>query len=112
MDMAGAMEQDTQEQIGEGSTFKSAIRKGPELYDNAKRTVGDAYEKTARAASQAYTQTKTYSMNNPGKAMLIALGIGMGVGFMLGANSRPSRMNRIGRPVVEALANIGREFFR
>lgn len=112
MEMAGAMEQNKQEQSGEESTFKSTIKKGPELYHNAKRTVNDAYSKTARAASQAYEQTKTYSMNNPGKAILIALGVGMGLGFILGSNSRPSRLNRIGRPVVDALASMGREFFR
>ena len=112
MDTANTMEQNTQQQSGDGNAFESTVKRAPEFYSNARRAVGDAYSKTTRMASQAYTQSKAYSMDNPGKAILMAMGIGVGIGFLLAANSRRSRVDRIGRPVIDALASIGREFFR
>jgi hypothetical protein len=73
--------------------------------------VTDVYDKTARAVSDTYEQAKSYSSENPGKTILIALGIGVGLGFLLGASSRHSRTGRFAKPVVNALSDIALELF-
>ena len=40
----------------------------------------DAYVQAEQAVSDAYKQVKSYSHENPGKTILIALGVGVGVG--------------------------------
>ena len=72
----------------------------------------DAYDKAARKVNQTYEQAKNYSNENPGKAVLIALGIGAGLGFLLGASTRRSRIGRIAKPVVHALSDIALAYFR
>jgi hypothetical protein len=62
--------------------------------------------------SETYEQAKLYGRENPDKAILIALGIGVGLGFLLGASSRRSRTGRFARPVVNALSDIALEFLR
>jgi hypothetical protein len=79
--------------------------------EQAGEAVSAAYDKTAQAVSETYEHAKSYSNENPGKAILIALGVGVGLGFLLGASSRHSRTGRIARPVVNALSDIVTEFF-
>ncbi len=59
-------------------------------------------------------QAKQYSYSNPGKAMLVAMGVGVGLGIVIAAarvGTRQSRIDKIGRPLVDALADVGRAFF-
>jgi ElaB/YqjD/DUF883 family membrane-anchored ribosome-binding protein len=96
----------------DSSTAESILERGAEVHGQAEQTVSDVYDKTSQVVSETYEQAKSYSTKNPGKAIFIALGIGVGLGFLLGASSRHSRTGRFARPVVNALSEIALEFFR
>jgi len=96
----------------DSATAQSIMDRGAEVYGKAEEAVSDVYDKTAQAVSETYEKAKSYSDENPGKTILFALGIGVGLGFLLGANSRRSRTGRLARPVVNALSDIALEFFR
>jgi ElaB/YqjD/DUF883 family membrane-anchored ribosome-binding protein len=96
----------------DGGTAQSILERGAEAYGQAEKAVSEVSDKTAQAVSETYEQAKNYSRKNPGKAILIALGIGVGLGFLFGASSRHSRTGRIARPVVNALSDIALEFLR
>jgi len=92
---------------------ETIIERGAEVYGQAEQAVSDVYDKTAQAVSETYDQAKSYSSENPGKTILITLGIGVGLGFILGASARRSgRGGRFAQPVVNALSDIALEFFR
>ncbi len=95
-----------------GDTTQGILEGGAEVYGQAEQAVSDVYDKTAQAVSETYEQAKSYSSENPGKTILIALGIGVGLGFLLGASSRRSGTGRFARPVVNALSDIALEVFR
>jgi len=105
-----------QQMVGEpgsaSATAQSIMELGAEVYGQAEQAVSDVYDKTAQAASETYKQAKSYSSENPGKTILIALGVGVGLGFLLGASSHHSRTSRFAQPVVNALSDIALEFFR
>jgi ElaB/YqjD/DUF883 family membrane-anchored ribosome-binding protein len=105
-----------QQKVGEpgsaGVTAQGILDRGAEVYGQTEQAVSDVYDKTAKAVSETYEQAKSYSSENPGKTILIALGIGVGLGFLLGASSRRSRTGRLAQPVVNALSDIALEFFR
>jgi ElaB/YqjD/DUF883 family membrane-anchored ribosome-binding protein len=94
-----------------GATTHRIMERGAEAYGQAEQAVSNAYDKTAEAVSKTYEKAKNYSSENPGKTILVTLGIGVGLGFLLGASSRSSRGGRIAQPVVKALSDIAREFF-
>jgi ElaB/YqjD/DUF883 family membrane-anchored ribosome-binding protein len=96
----------------DSATAQSILERGAEAYGQVEKAVSDVSDKTAQAVSETYEQAKSYSRKNPGKAILIALGIGVGLGFLFGASSRHSRTGRIARPVVNALSDIALEFLR
>jgi ElaB/YqjD/DUF883 family membrane-anchored ribosome-binding protein len=83
-----------------------------EVHGRAQPAVSDGREKAARVVGETYGQVKIYSRRNPGKTILIALGVGVGLGILLGSNSRHSRTGRFARPVVNALSEIALEIFR
>jgi ElaB/YqjD/DUF883 family membrane-anchored ribosome-binding protein len=95
-----------------GASDQSILEAGAEVYGQAEQAASDVYDKTAQVVSETYEQAKSYSSENPGKTILIALGIGVGLGFLLGAGSRRSRTGRFAQPVVNALSDIALEFFR
>jgi ElaB/YqjD/DUF883 family membrane-anchored ribosome-binding protein len=105
-----------QQMVGEADSAsvaaQSILEHGAEVYGQAEQAVIDGYDKTAQAVSETYEQAKSYGTKNPGKTILIALGIGVGLGFLLGASSRRSRTGRYAQPVVNALSDIALEFFR
>ena len=106
-------EQQMAGEAGSGrATAQKTLERGTEAYGQAEKTVSDAYEKTAQKVSEMYDKTKSYSNENPGKTILIALGIGVGLGILLGASSRQSRTSRIAQPVINALSDIAHELFR
>jgi ElaB/YqjD/DUF883 family membrane-anchored ribosome-binding protein len=83
-----------------------------DAYDKASEKVGQAYDKTSEKVSETYEKAKDYSSENPGKAILIALGIGVGLGLLMSAGTRRSHNGRFARPVVNALSEIALEFWR
>ena len=96
------------------ATAQTMMERGAEVYGQAEQAVSDVYDKTAQTVSETYEQAKSYSTENPGKTILIALGIGVGLGFLLGASSssRRSRTSRFAQPVVNALSDLAQEYFR
>ena len=93
------------------ATDHNILEQGAEAYGQAEQAVSDAYDKTTQKVSETYEQAKSYSHENPGKTILIALGIGVGVGLLLGASTRRSRTSRIAQPLVNALSDIALELF-
>jgi hypothetical protein len=61
---------------------------------------------------ETYDKAKNYSHDNPGKTILIALGIGVGIGLLLGGSTHRTRTGRLAQPVVHALSDIALAFFR
>ena len=96
----------------DGGTAPSMLERGAEVYGQAEKAVGDVYDKTAKAVGETYEQAKSYSKKNPDKALFITLGIGVGLGFLLGASSRRSRTGGFAQPVVNALSDIASKLFR
>jgi ElaB/YqjD/DUF883 family membrane-anchored ribosome-binding protein len=94
------------------ATAQSILERGAEAYGQAEKVVSDVYDKTAQVVGKTYEQAKSYSSKNPDKAILIALGIGVGLGFLLGASSGRSRTGRFARPLVHTLSDIARAFLR
>jgi hypothetical protein len=97
---------------GEPGSPNAPIERGAEVRGQEEKAAGDVYDKTSQVVSETYEQAKIYSRKNPGKAILIALGVGVGLGFLFGAGSRHSRTGRFARPVVNALSEIALEFLR
>jgi ElaB/YqjD/DUF883 family membrane-anchored ribosome-binding protein len=106
----------TQQIVGvpesDSATAQSILERGAEAYGHAEKVVSDVYDKTSQAVGETYEQAKNYSRKNPDKAILIALGIGVGLGFLFGANCRHSRTGRFARPVVNAFSDIALGFLR
>jgi ElaB/YqjD/DUF883 family membrane-anchored ribosome-binding protein len=97
----------------DGTAAQNILEHGAEAYGQAEQAVGDAYGKTTRKVSETYEKAKSYSNENPGKTIFIALGIGVGLGLLLGASSHHrSRTSRIAEPVVNALSDVALAFFR
>lgn len=94
-----------------GAMAEKALERGAEVYEQAEKAGSEAYDKTAQAVSQTFEKAKSYSSENPGQTILIALGIGFGLGFILGASSRRSRTGRFAQPVVNALSDLALEIF-
>jgi ElaB/YqjD/DUF883 family membrane-anchored ribosome-binding protein len=101
-----------EDQGSSGDTAQNILERGAEAFVQAEQAVSHAYDKTTQAVSETYEKAKTYTNENPGKTIFIALGIGVGLGFLLGASSRRSRAGRYAQPVVNALSDIALEFFR
>ncbi|AQU99478.1 hypothetical protein B2D07_00970 [Desulfococcus multivorans] len=101
---------------GPGSVNVAAqniLERSGEVYVQAEQAVGDAYDKTTEKVSETYEKAKSFGKENPGKSILIAFGIGIGVGFLLGASTRRSGVTgRLARPVVNALSDIALDFWR
>jgi len=98
---------------GSDSTVDQTMSKrGAEAYGQAEQAVSDAYDKTSEKVSETYEKAKSYTIDNPGKTILIALGIGVGLGLLLSTGTHRSHNGRFARPVVNALSDIALGFFR
>lgn len=105
--------QQVDEQIGKtDATVKKTLEMGAEAYAKAEKAVGEVYDKTADAVNKTYEQAGKFSAENPATTILIALGIGVGLGFLLGVSARRGGSARFARPVVNALSDIASEYFR
>ena len=112
-----AYETPKKQEFGNPGSYSSAdqnlMDRGSEALETAEKVAGDVYEKTSHKVSEAYDQAKIYGSDNPGKTVLIALGIGVGLGFLLGASARQSRAgSQYAEPVVHALSDMALRFFR
>lgn len=93
--------------------MQQAADKGAEILDQAKQSVNEAYNRASKTVNQTYEQAMDYSRDNPGKATLIAFGVGIGVGIVIaGGFTTRSRTSRLVPPVMNALSEIASELFR
>ncbi len=97
---------------GVEEVYSKTAEKVGEVYENIAPAAQQAYDKTANAVNETYMQTKQYGQENPGKSLLVALGIGIGIGFIWGQNSHHSRGGRYARPIVNAVSDVAMAFFR
>jgi ElaB/YqjD/DUF883 family membrane-anchored ribosome-binding protein len=101
--------QETEKQPGSaGATAQHILERGTEAYVQTEKALTDVYDKTASSVNETYKKIKSYSTENPGKTILVTLGLGLGLGILLGAGSSyyRSRTSRHTRPVVNALSDI------
>ena len=82
------------------ATAQSIRECGAEVYGQAEQAVCDVYDKTVQTVCETYEKAKSYSCKNPGKTILILLGIGCGLGFLLGAISRRPQVIVQGKDVI------------
>jgi len=93
--------------------YDGTSRGSAAAFSRAKQTMQHAYDKSSRALGDTYNQALAFGRQNPGKATLIAFGIGVGVGMLLlSSPKRQSRVRRYGAPIVNALSNMAIEFIR
>ncbi len=78
-----------------GAAAQRIIERGAKIYGQVEQSATDAYDKTSRAVKDTYDRTRIYSSENPGKTILISLGVGMGLGLLLGVGARTLRMKHI-----------------
>ncbi|SDB61500.1 hypothetical protein SAMN05660653_03203 [Desulfonatronum thiosulfatophilum] len=83
-----------------------------ESWDKAEKEFGDAYQKTGKAMHQTYDRAMHYSSEHPGKTVLMALGIGVGLGFVWGASARHYRRNQFIEPITYALSDVVQKVLR
>jgi hypothetical protein len=108
-----AKQQTAEESDSDSAAEQNTLEHGAEVFEQAQEAVSEVYDKTAQTVSETYEHVKRYGSKNPGKTMLIALGIGAGLGYLLGSSSRRSgAIGRFARPVVNALSDVALEFFR
>lgn len=91
---------------------RDVMNQGSKSFDETKEAMRQAYERSARSIGHTYDQALEYGRHNPGKTVLIAFGIGVGIGMLLLGSGRRSRVSRYGEPIVSALSNIAMEFIR
>ena len=97
----------------QGSTnARDLMNQGQRSFDETKEAMRQAYERSARSIGHTYDQALEYGRQNPGKAVLIAFGIGVGIGMLLLGSGRRSRVSRYGEPIVNALSNMAMEFIK
>jgi ElaB/YqjD/DUF883 family membrane-anchored ribosome-binding protein len=114
--------QDTS-RTGEPGLAGTVRERGAEAYEKAQQTAsqayqktaeaaGEAYEKTSRAVGGAYDQAVGYGRENPALMTLVALGIGVGLGFLLASSLRRSNPGSITEPIVDAVHDFASGFMR
>src|SRR5262249_13588315 len=118
----GAKQMATTEGFQPGRSVEEERRRerGAEAYDeireradegkarvaDAKRKIADAYDRTSETASRLYQDALDYGREHPGTAMLIAFGVGVGLGVMMSDGGRSPRYRR---NVVPAIATAAAE---
>lgn len=97
---------------GKADDLKREKQAVNDAYKKTAQVVGDTYDKTAQTVSEKYEQTKAYSSENPSKTIFIALGIGVGLGFIWGSSTRHIRTGRLVRPIVSAVSDVALQILR
>jgi len=88
--------------------------RGAEVLEQARQKVSEAYDQTTKNVTEQYEKAIDYGRENPGTTVLIALGIGVGLGVLLAggfSNSR-SRRSRLVEPVLDSVSTLARALFR
>ncbi len=73
----------------------------------------EAYRRASHGLNEAWEQAMDYGRENPGKSVMIAFGVGVGVGLLMANGfATRSRTRRLVPPVMNAISEIASEFFR
>jgi ElaB/YqjD/DUF883 family membrane-anchored ribosome-binding protein len=94
------------------SSTENLRERGAEVYAKAEQAMSDAYDKTSEKVGETYDKAMIYSSENPGTTVLIAFGIGLGLGLLLGSSATHRSSNRFAQPVINALSGAASEIFR
>jgi ElaB/YqjD/DUF883 family membrane-anchored ribosome-binding protein len=98
----------------------AAREAGDQFYDaaaeklgQAKQKAGEMYDRVNQSFNDKYDKAVYYGRENPGKTTLIALGVGVGLGLLIGTTARNSRRSRGGivEPVINALSTLATDLF-
>lgn len=99
------------EQLDETNTkTDEIIAAGARVYAQTEQAVSQAYDKTAKVVGETYEQAKTFGRENPERTALIAFGVGVGVGLLVG--TRRSRSGRIVQPLIDAAYDVASALVR
>ena len=95
------------------STQQELSERGSQIYGKTKQAVSQAYQKTSSELSGTYDKAVNYSRENPGKVVLMAVGAGVGLGLTIGSMAKSrTQPSRYAQPIVNALSDVAREYFR
>lgn len=103
------------QQRTESARIAAPSKEAPEVIEQAKQAVTDAYDRTSQTVQHTYKQAVDYSRDNPMKTMLVVFGAGVGAGLLLAGSNRSGsrdRTSRIVPTVANALADVVTEIFR
>jgi hypothetical protein len=80
---------------------------------DAQRKAGEVYNKAAKGLNEQFVRVIDYGRENPGKATLIAFGVGLGSGLIMAGGFRArSRRNGMVEPVMNALSALAYNLIR
>jgi hypothetical protein len=79
--------------------------RGPGMMDQAKLKAGQIYDQANRNLNEQYERALGYGRRSPGKATLIAFGVGLGL-LVAGRINYRRRRSRLIEPVMNALSAL------
>ncbi|MDX9835172.1 MAG: hypothetical protein RBT36_08170 [Desulfobulbus sp.] len=89
-----------------------AANKAGESFEKVAPIAQELHKKTGGKVNNTYQHAKKYRVEHPGKILFIALGVGVGIGFILGQNTHPSSGTRYAKPIITAASDVAMQFFR
>ena len=97
---------------------EEAARKAQELkdraseaVDSAKEKASETYDRTRDTLNRSYDRALDYGRHNPGSAILMGFGAGIGVGLLLAGSAASRRRSGLLPSVATSLADIVYEVF-
>jgi ElaB/YqjD/DUF883 family membrane-anchored ribosome-binding protein len=118
--MPGMRDSHRLEHLGERADRMTdeAARKAQDLKERASEAVGSAkerasetYDRTRDALNRSYDRALDYGRQNPGSAILMGFGAGIGVGLLLAGSAAGRRRSGLLPSVATSLADIVYEVF-
>jgi hypothetical protein len=99
------------QQTTTGSAASAAREKFEER--DAQRKAGEVYNKATKSLNEQFVRMIDYGRENPGKAALIAFGVGLGAGLIVtGSFSARNRRSRRVETVMNALSALAYNLVR